>query len=93
MLLLYVFDAADEVPDAVVRDIVVERIAGEVTAPDVCLDATVDVVADNAAFVVMGMVVIGMVGGRPKGGYLDDLAAETHVRQPEPPPDQAAIRK
>jgi xanthine dehydrogenase accessory factor len=36
---------------------------------------------------------IGMVGSRPKGGYLDDLAAETHVRQPEPPPDQAAIRK
>ena len=93
MLLLYVVDAADKVPDAVVGDVVVQRIAREVTSPYIFFDAAVNVVTNDSAFIIVRMVIIRMVSGSTKGGNLDNLPAETHVCQPEAPPDEAAVRK
>src|SRR5262249_37428650 len=46
---LDVFEAADVIPEREVRDVVVERVRGEVTAPDIVVDGAVDVVAQDAA--------------------------------------------
>ena len=86
-------EATDEIPDAEVSNVVVQGIAGEIAAPDVFFDAAVDVVTNDAAFVVVRVIVIDVVGRGAKGGNLDDLAAESHVRQPEPAPDKTAVRK
>ena len=43
-----VLDAADVIPDREVLDVVVQRVAGEVAAPDVLVDRAVDVVAKQA---------------------------------------------
>src|SRR5690348_7352465 len=44
-----VFDTARVVPDREVGDVVIERVGGEVTAPDVVVDGAVGVVAQDAA--------------------------------------------
>src|SRR5690606_25480526 len=84
--------AADVVPDTEVGDVVVEGVAGEIPPPGIFLDAAVDVVPEDAAFHVVGHVgVVVQRGGGPERRDLDDLAAETNVGEPEPPPDQAAV--
>ena len=89
--LIDVAHAVDVVPDAEVGNVVIERIAGEVAAPDVLFDGAVDVVAQDTAFVVVRNVVVLVNGGGPKGRYFDDLAAESHMCEPEPPADEPAI--
>jgi hypothetical protein len=98
---LHVRGAADVVPHREVRDVVVERVRGEVAAPDVVVDRAVDVVAeDPPALVVRARVVDFAVvlvvdlrrrRGRAERGDLDDLVAEVHVREPEAAPDQSAV--
>ena len=51
-----VLEAADVVPDREVLDVVVQRIAGEVAAPDILVDSAVDVVAKQASAVVVDAV-------------------------------------
>ena len=46
-------DAAGEIPDREVLDVVVERVAGEVAAPDVLVDRAVDVVAQQPTAMIV----------------------------------------
>ncbi len=73
-------DTAHVVPDTEVTDVVVERIAGEVTAPDVLIDAAVDIVANDPSLLVMLDIIALIDGSGPEGGDLDDLAAKANMR-------------
>ena len=88
-----VIEATGVVPNTEIRNVVVQRIAREITAPDVFLDAAVHVIADDSALVIVGMVVVRMICGGTKRRNFDDLPAEAHVREPESPTDETAIRK
>ena len=97
--MLRVLDAADVVPDREVLDVVVQRVGGEVAAPDVFVDRAVEVVAQDAAALVEHAVAafvdaVVLVDRRVRGAEgrdLDDLVAEAHVREVEAAADQPAV--
>jgi hypothetical protein len=74
-------------------------LAREVAAPHILFDGAVEVVTQDAP-VLVDRAMLGLVDAvvfvhlgvrRAEGGHLDDLVAETHVRQMEPTADQAAV--
>ena len=136
---------AHVVPDREIGDVVVERVGGEVAAPDVLVDGAVDVVAQDAPGLIESarcqcrvgadrmdhvgeperrtgsgsasttgssrsptlhpefrQLVVVQIGdraprpcerraGRAERRDFDDLAAEEHMRETEPPADQTAV--
>ena len=84
-------EAAGVVPDAEIRDVVVQRIAGEIAAPDVLVNGAIDVIAQDAALVVAVMIVVIVNCRSTKSGHLDDLASEAHVCEAEAAADQTTI--
>ena len=58
-----VLDATRVIPDREVRDVVVQRVRGEIPAPDVIVDGAVSVVAQDAPVFVGDAVFIVLVGG------------------------------
>ena len=91
MPFLDIFYATCVIPNAEIRDVVVERIAGEVAAPHVLVDASVDIVPNNAALVIMSVIVIRVIGSCSKCRNFNNLPTKTNVGQPESPADQATI--
>src|SRR5690606_22882590 len=49
----HVLDASNVVPDAEVGNVVIQRVTGEIPAPDVFFDLPVDVVAENSSFEIV----------------------------------------
>ncbi len=85
--LAQVLDAAGEVDDGEVADVVVQRVDGEVAAERILLQRAVDVVGQDAP----GLVALVALGDRPaESGDLEDLLAHAHVGDEEAAPDQAA---
>jgi hypothetical protein len=92
---LHVGYATRVVPDTEIRDVVVERITGEVAAPDVAINVAINVVTQESAAVILDAVVIdfSMVlivdfirsSGRSESRHFNDFIAEVHMRQPESP--------
>ena len=85
-----IFEARGVVHDAEVGDVVVEGVDREVAAPDVLVDRTVDVVAQDPA-AVGAFAFVAAVARAAKRRNFDDLAAEAHMREAEPPADQAGV--
>src|SRR5690606_41285162 len=79
---LDVLESGRVVPEREVADVVVERVDGEIAPPDVLVDRAVDVVAQDAARLVVQAVVVAAVrAGRAKRGDLDDIASEADMRE------------
>jgi hypothetical protein len=74
--LLDVTNAIGIVPNTKIRDVVIESIAAEITPPDVFLNSAVDIVTNDATFIVVRGIVIDMVSSRTESRNLDNLAAE-----------------
>jgi hypothetical protein len=91
----HVAHTVDVIPNAEVRDVVVERVDGEIAPPNILADRSVDVVAQNAAAIGVRAVIVVRIDHirGAKRRDLDDVAAEAYVREPEPTADQAAITK
>jgi hypothetical protein len=90
---LDIVSATGVIPNTKISNIVIERIAGEISAPDIFFDAAIDVVANDPAFLVMGMIVIGVIGGGTESSHLNEFATESNMRKPKATPDKAAIAK
>jgi hypothetical protein len=68
-----VFDAADVIPDREVLDVVVERVAGEVSSPHVLVDRAVHVVSQEPSAIVVQAVVVARISG------LRDVAVDVAI--------------
>ena len=88
-----ILHAIGVIPNTKVSDVVVKRIAGEVAAPHVLIDTAVNVVTNDAPFVIMRDIVGSVIRGRPEGRSFDDLATEAHMCQSKPPADQTTVIK
>ena len=84
-----VLEAADVIPDREVLDVVVQRIAGEVAAPDVLVDRAVDVVAKQASVVVVHAVERFRLFLRLALGRVVDIPGFAVAPRPCPPAPSA----
>ena len=79
------------VPDAEIGNVVVQRVAGEIPAPDIFVNGAVDVVAQDSSLIVTVVIVVFADRRSAKCCNLDNLASEAHVRESEAAPDKPAI--
>lgn len=88
-----VIDPARIVDDREIRNVVVQRIDGEIAPQCILLDRAVDVVSQQHAFV--RLVIFRYIGVLPgtEGRDLDDLATKLHMRKAEAAADQPAVAK
>ena len=88
---LHIVVAADVVAYREILDRVIQRIRGEVAADRIVLDRAVDVVAQQAATLVLFAVAAAVIAVGAEGGDLDDLAAIHDMGQAEAAADQPAV--
>jgi len=79
--LLDIANAARVVPNTEIGDVVIERITGEVAAPDILLDRAIDIIADNSAFLIVRVIVIFVNGGGAERCHFDHLPAESDMSE------------
>jgi hypothetical protein len=88
----YILGTADIIDNAEIRDVVVKGIGGKITTPDVIMNFTVDIIAQDAPGLIV-MFFVQFTVRRPERSHLDDLPSEMYVCKPETPSDQAAVAK
>ena len=91
--MLYVLKTTRVVPNTEIGDVVIQRVTGEIPPPNIFFNHAVDVVTNNAAFHIVGGVVIFMIRRRTKGCYFNYFTAESNMRQSKAAADQAAVAK
>src|SRR5210317_1655962 len=60
-----VLEPARVIPNAEIGNVVIQRIAREITPPDILVNGTIDVIPQDAPFVIAVMIVVFTDGGSP----------------------------
>jgi hypothetical protein len=69
------------------------KFAREITPPDILVNGTIDVIPQDAPFVIAVMIVVFTDGGSPERRNFDNLAPVAHMRQAKTTANQAAVSK
>ena len=90
---LHILESIDVVPNAEIRDVVIECVAGEIAAPDIFVDAAINIVSKYAAPVIVCNigVFLAAISRCPKCRNFDDLPAEAYVCKSKSTPNKAAV--
>ena len=90
---LNVCNATCVVPDGKIRNVVVQRVDGKIATPDILVDRPINIVTQNAAAISVRAIISVAATRCTESGYLNNIAAEAYVCEPESAADKPRISK